>query len=229
MRIDLAQYMKDRYQELNKTSPDPGPLVTIARESGCPGKKVAQSLTNALNQRLSQAGKKESWKWVGKEIFVEAAKELELEPEQVENVFKQKRNIFDQILSAQTRKFYKNDRIVLKTMGEVIRSMANDGHVIILGRGGVALTRDIAKSVHIFLEAPLDWRAAIISQKEDWTIEEAKKYAVEIDKERNTYRDFYHGNNTDYTWYDARFNCMTFTVEEVVEEIVKLMEIKKLI
>ena len=229
MKIDLAQYMKDRYLELSKTSADPGPVVTIARETGCPGKKVAQKLTEALNQRIKQAGKREEWKWVGKEIFVEAAKELELDPEQVENVFKQKRNIIDQILSAQAHKFYKNDRTVLKTMGDVIRSMANDGNVIILGRGGVAITRDIAKSVHIFLEAPLEWRSLIISQKEDWTVEEAKKYAIETDKERNSYRDFYHGKNTDYTWYDARFNCMTLKVDEIVEEILKLMEIKKII
>jgi cytidylate kinase len=227
MKIDLAQYLKDRYLEHSKPSSDPGPVVTLARESGCPGKKVAHLLTNKLNQRFQN--KKDEWKWVGKEIFVEAARELELDPEQVENVFKHKRNIIDQILSAQANKFYKNDRTVLKTMSDVIRSMANDGKVIILGRGGVAITRDMPKSVHIYLEAPLQWRALVISEREHWTLEEAKKYAIETDKERATYRDFYHGKNTDYTWYDARFNCMTLSIEEIVEEIIKLMEIKKLI
>jgi cytidylate kinase len=229
MRIDLLQYLKDRYLERNLESKDPGPVITIARETGCPGKKVAQRLNDILNQKL-KTEKKIEWKWVGKEIFIEAAKELDLEPEAVEQVFKQtNRNIIDQILSAQASKFYKNDKSIRKTIGETIRSMANDGNVIILGRGGVALTRDIKKSFHIYLEAPLEWRASVLSEKEKCTLEEAKKMALITDKRRIEYREYYQGKGTDYTWFDVRFNCMTLSVEEIAESIVTLMEIRKFI
>jgi cytidylate kinase len=228
MKIDLVQYLKDRYQERNITSYDPGPVITIARLTGCPGKKVAQQLTDILNQRYQKNNGK-PWKWVGKEIFDEAARELELPSNEVQKVFKEKRTIIDEILSSQSQKFYKSDRTVRKTIGQVIRSMANDGNVIILGRGGVALTRDIQRSLHIYLEAPLEWRAAVISEKQCCTQAEAVKYVKEIDKRRTQYREYFEGKNTDYTWFDLHFNCMTLKVEEIVESIIKIMEIRKLI
>jgi len=226
MKIDLVQYMKSRYLEGNAPAQDPGPVITIAREMGCPGKKVAQHLTECLNKRL---GKKDKWKWVGKEIFEEAAKELDLPINEVKNVFKKGRSVIDEIVTAQTQKFYKNDRQVRKTIGQVIRSMANDGHVIILGRGGVAITRDISHSLHIFLEAPLEWRVTLISEKHGYDQEEAKKYILSIDKRRAKYREYFRGKNTDYTWFDLKFNCMTLSIEEIVQEIIKMLEIRKLI
>lgn len=230
MRIDLVQYLKDRYLERNLESKDSGPVVTIARETGCPGKRIAQRLNDVLNQRLHQSGKRSEWKWIGKEIFTEAARELNLESEEVEKVFKQTdRSLIDQILSAQSSKFYKSDKSIRKTIGQTIRSMANDGNVIILGRGGVALTRDIKKSLHIYLEAPLEWRASVISEKQGCKIEEAKKIALEIDKRRVEYRDYFQGKGNDYTWFDVRYNCMTLSVDEIAESVVKLMEIRKLI
>jgi cytidylate kinase len=226
MAIDLIHYLKDRYNERDFASSDPGPVITISRETGCPGRIVAQMLTDVLTQKYK--GKK-PWKWVGKEIFNEAAKELGLKSGEVQKVFKEKRNVVDQILSSQSQKFYKNDHRVRKTIGSVIRSMANDGNVIILGRGGVAITRDIPRSLHIFLEAPLEWRASIVSEKNCCNQQEATKYIQETDKRRAQYRDYYQGKNTDYTWYDARFNCMTLKMEEIVDAIIKLMELKKLI
>ncbi|HEY4786225.1 MAG TPA: hypothetical protein VIH57_09245, partial [Bacteroidales bacterium] len=87
MTLDLIQYLKDRYAERDTASSDPGPVVTIARETGCPGRKVAQLLMEVLNQRYHKENRK-IWKWVGKEVFDEAAKELELEKVEVQKVFK---------------------------------------------------------------------------------------------------------------------------------------------
>jgi len=229
MKIDLVHYLRGRYQERNKQISDPGPVVTISREAGCPAKKITQRLTEVLNKHYHTENKKEIWKWIGKEIFEEAAKELELEPAEVQRVFKEKRNVIDEFLSSQAQRFYKSDRTVRKTIGEVIRSMANDGHVIILGRGGVAITKDIPRSFHVYLEAPMDWRASIISEKEGCTINEAIKYAQETDKRREQYREYFHGKGTDYTWFDVRINCMSFDVEEIVESIFKMLLIRKLI
>jgi len=229
MRIDLAQYLKSSFREKNAPVHDPGPVITIAREAGCPGKKVAKLLMEALNQRYSKSGKKDAWKWVGKEIIMEAAKELDLEPEHVRKVFKEPRSAIDQIVSAQVQKFYKSDRQVRKTIGQVIRTMANDGHIIIVGLGGISLTRDFPNSLHIMLEAPLEWRSALISEKHCCSPEDAKRSTMAVDKQRDQYRNYYQGKDTDYTSYDLRFNAMTLSIEEIVEIIIKMLEIRKLI
>lgn len=228
-KIDLSKYLHERYLERMAPLLNPGPVVTIAREMGCPGKKVSQLLQDTLNKVAQKDVKKPDWKWVSKEIFESAAKELELEPQRIVDAFKHPRGIIDEIIHSQSKKYYVNDRRIRKTIGEVIRSVANDGHVIILGRGGVALTRDIPKSLHIYLEAPLEWRAALVSEKQCMTIPDAKKYIREIDDRRAQYRAYYEGKNNDYTFFDVHFNCMTFTVSEIVNTIIKMMEIRKLI
>ncbi|MDP4207428.1 MAG: cytidylate kinase-like family protein [Bacteroidota bacterium] len=229
MKIDLAQYLKERYEERNVIKSDPGPVITISRLTGCPGKKVSQRLTELLNQRCLELNRKDNWKWIGKELFVEAAKELDLEPEVVEEILTHKRNIIDQILSSQTRKFYKNDITVRKTLGEVIRSMANDGHVVILGRGGVSITRDIYRSLHISLQAPIEWRVKIISEKENISRDEALKYITEMDKNRSQYRHFFEAKTNKPIEFDINFNCETLCVEDIAQAIFKIAETKKLI
>ncbi|HEX2935525.1 MAG TPA: cytidylate kinase-like family protein [Bacteroidales bacterium] len=228
-KIDLSKYLHERYLERNAPLLNPGPVVTISREMGCPGKKISQLLQDALNRHAQKDMKKPEWKWVSKEIFESAAKELDLEPERIIEAFKHPRGIIDEIIHSQSKKYYVNDRRIRKTIGEVIRSMANDGHVIILGRGGVALTRDIPKSLHISLEAPLDWRAALVSEKHCMSIPDAKKYIKEIDERRAQYRAYYQGKNNDYTSFDVRFNCMSLSLSEIVDVIIKIMEIRKLI
>lgn len=229
MSINLISYLKDRYGEIDLRAGDPGPIITIAREMGCPGKCVARLLTQAMNERKAFSSKKHEWKWVGKEIFAEAAQELNLEPQIVKQVFEEKRGIFDEILSAQSYKYYKSDNKILNTTGKIIRSMANHGNVVVVGRGGIAFTRDIPKSLHVYLEAPLEWRTARISEKYNLTLPEAKKFAQEIDTRREKYREFFKGKNTDYTWFDIRINCMTSRPEEIVDVIIKMAETRKII
>ena len=229
MKIDLAQYLKERYLERNAPENNPGPVITIAREVGCPGKKVAQKLEDKLNRIMVSKGLPENWKWIGKEIFDKAAAELDLAPKNVEEIFKHKRGLIDEILSSQSRKYYKNDTHIRKTIGQIIRSIANDGHAIILGRGGIAITRDIPHSFHIYLEAPLEWRAARVSERCGYTLDEAKRYALEIDKRRLQYREYFRGKKNDYTSYDIKLNCMTLNIDELTDIIIKSIEVRKLI
>ena len=230
MKTDLVKYLKERYDERNTHSSDPGPVVTISRDCGCSGRKVSELLTDTLNQRMEKHVPPIIWRWVGKEIFMEAAKEMDLDPEMVEHVMEEKRGVLDEILSSQATKFYKNDKTVINTFAEVIRSMARHGHVIILGRGGDPLTRDFAKSLHIYLEAPLEWRVNIICERMNFKkLEDAQKYVLQTDKKRQLYREHFEGKGNDYTWVDVKFNCMTLTTKEIVDAIINLMQSKKLI
>jgi hypothetical protein len=61
------------------------------------------------------------------------------------------------------------------------------------------------------------------------SIEEAKKYALEIDKKRAEFRDYFHGKGSDYSRYDVNFNCMTLSISNITEAIIKLMQLRELI
>ena len=227
MKIDLSKYLAERYQDSMIKQEYEGPVVTIARDFGCPARKIAARLTNQLNQLKDSKSKKMRWRWISKEILAESARELEMDPADIKYVFQyEKKTVFDDILSSQSRKYYKSDRKIRKTVAQVIRNIASEGNVVIIGRGGVAITKDIEKSLHIKLEAPMEWRALRASEKYRITIEQAKKRANEIDKKRQEFRNYFHGTESDYTRFDIRYNCMSLSLEDIVCSIVNMLKLR---
>ncbi len=224
MKIDLSKYLTQRYVESLEEQNFEGPVITISRESACPAKKIATQLVARLDAIKESKAKDFPWRWINKEILSESARELNLDPSEIQYVFKfEKKNFFDDILSSQSRKYYKSDRQIRKTIAKVVRNIASEGNVIIIGRGGVAITHEIEKSLHIMLEAPLEWRAIRNAQKYCISENEAIKLCKDVDKKRREFRDYFHGKGTDYTRFDVKYNCMTLSVEEIADSIINLM------
>jgi cytidylate kinase len=230
MKVDLSKYKEEWYKEDPAKNIFPGPVVTISRELGCPAKKVACKLSDELNKIKSNKSKDHEWRWISKEILNESAKALNVDCEQIEHVFKYKnRNVLEDLLLAQSKDYYKSDLKIRTTIAKVIRGFANNGNAIIVGRGGVAITRDIPKSLHILLEAPPEWRTVRTSAKHNMTLEQARSYAQSIDKKRNQFRDFFQGKGNDYTRFDMKFNCMTLEIDEIVQIIIAALKARELI
>ncbi len=230
MKIDLSKYLTERYQDSTMKQAYEGPVVTIARDFGCPGRKIATRLTNHLNQLKDSGSKSIRWRWISKEILAESARELEMDPADIKYVFQyEKKTVFDDILSSQSRKYYKSDRKIRKTVAKVIRNIASEGNVVIIGRGGVAITKDIARSLHVKLEAPMEWRTLRASEKYCISVEQAKRRAIEIDKKRQEFRNYFHGIGSDYTRFDVRYNCMSLSLDDIACSIISLLKSRKFI
>jgi cytidylate kinase len=230
MKIDLEKYLSERVQAEYSKMKDPGPVVTIAREYGCPAKLIARQLAEELTKKMLVKGIEVSWRYITKEIMAESARELDLDPTQIRYVFDyEQKGAIDEILSAQLTKYYKSDRKIRGTIARVIRNIACEGHVVIVGRGGVSIVHDIPRSLHIMLVAPLEWRVLRISEKNAITQEEARKECIDTDKKRQQFRESFQGKNTDYTSFDLTINCMTLSIDEIVRIIIKAVEVKKLI
>jgi cytidylate kinase len=230
MQIDLSKYLKDRYHEAQSNQAFPGPVVTIARELGCPSKGMATHLIQKLNAPGNKYSKKTPWRMISKEIMEESAKHLGMDLAEIQYVFEYKTHgVLEDLLLSHSKKFYKSDRKIRDTIAKVIRNFADEGNAVIVGRGGIAITRDIPKSLHVKLEAPLEWRALRTSEKHNISIEQAKKYCLEIDKKREEFRDYFQGKGNDYTRFDLIFNCMTIDVEEMAGIIFEALKIRKII
>ena len=230
MKVDLSKYKDDWYKENPAKKLYPGPVITLSREVGCPAKKIAGTLADELNKTKSSRGKDHPWQWISKEILSESAKALNVDHDQIEHVFKYKnRNLLEDLLLAQSKGYYQSDLKIRTTIAKVIRSFATYGNAIIVGRGGVAITRDIPKSLHIMLEAPLEWRAVRTASKYEMTLEQARNYAQSIDKKRKQFRDHFQGKGNDYTRFDMKFNCMTLEPEVIVQVIIDAMKARNFI
>ncbi len=232
MKNILSEYMKSR---MDKKSPqarfqDYGPVVTISREYGCPAKIVAQDLCIKLNNILFRANIHQQWRWISKEILDESAKELKMDKHIVQDaVNADDRGVMDQLIWSLSNKFYPGEDKVKKTLAEVIREFSRQGRVIIVGRAGVSLTRDIRNSIHIRLIAPMEWRAKIVSERQQIPYEKAIKKCKEVDIKRENLRKFFENRKPDNCNFDMVLNYKTMNETEILELILKIMEMRRLV
>lgn len=226
----LYEYFSDRIKDTEPLVKEPGPVITISREYGCQAGVIAQKVLEQLNQIAIKKGNKNPWKIVSKEILEKSAKALEMKKDDIEYVFNQEsRSTIDEILSSFSSRFYKSDRHVKKTIRDVIRGIAAEGNVIIVGRSGFCITRDIPKSFHIRLVAPLKWRIEKISNKYNLTYERAQKEILEMDHKRKYFNNSIAGRNIEDFEYDLTINTSSLQVDEIVGIILKVADIKEFI
>ena len=226
----LLKYLEERYKydipkQETKAS---GPVITISRAFGCPANLCATDLAEILT-KIDGEGK-EPWKVISKEILEKAAMELGLTPEKIEFVFKfEKRSAVDEILEALSSKYYKSERKIRNKIREVILEIGKQGRVIIVGRAGVAILKDIPNSLHVKLIAPFEYRVDGVCRRHEISHNEARKLTEEMDKKRRQLRSEFAGRKIDYVDYDLIFNCKTLTSDEVVGLIAKTAEIRGLV
>ncbi len=229
MKNLLLNYMNQRLAEKPPEGrADPGPVITISRECGCGARSIAKELALQLNQKCSTPGSKVEWRWIDKEILERAANQMNLGTSIVNRVMSDKeRGTIDEILSAMSSRSFKTDKKILHTTFNVIRSIAVDGHVIIIGRGGVVSSRDIPRSLHVRFEAPEEWRIEAMMRIRPFTLTEAKKYIREQDESRKRFHDkVLCGETSCNLLYDAIINRSRFSEAEIVKLMIQMAEIK---
>jgi len=218
----LIKYFEARIKNEHENR-EPGPVITISREYGCPSKILADILVEKLRHADQQRETHPyQWKWVSRELLEEAAKELKVDPRHINHIFDyQERSIIDDILAA-TRKdgSYKSDHAIKKTIGKVIHSLGDRGHVVIVGRAGVALNRDIKRSLHVRLIAPLDWRIDRIEKLQGMTKEKALDLITSKDANRKRFMEYYLGHKFQLSLFDVVYNCAFFSLEEIADSII---------
>lgn len=225
----LLKYLEDRYKHIPKEDDQSrGPVITISRDFGCPANMCATDLAELLS-KIDDV-EKEPWRVINKEILEQASKELGLTPEKIEFVFKfEKRSAVDEILEALSSKYYKSERKIKNKIREVIRSIGEQGRVIIVGRAGSTILHDIPNSLHIKLIAPLKFRVNGVSRRHKISHSEALKLTEEMDKKRALLRSEFAGKRTYNVDYDLIFNCEKFESDDIVGLIAKASEIRGLI
>jgi cytidylate kinase len=222
----IFDYFDGRYREsiLKKPSSEDGPVITISRLTGCDARQVASLLVNDINKKYGT----DRWKWVDKDIIYRIANELNTGTQRVENFYKGKElsNLSEMILAFSGG--FVSDLRVKKAIKEVVLAMCKEGHVILVGRGGASIARDIADSLHIRLVAPIRWRIENVMKKHEMSYEDAEKFVTETDEKReNLIRDFLDKKTKDIDFlFDATLNRKSFSIQELSDLILTLYDRK---
>ena len=119
------------------------------------------------------------------------------------------------------------DRRYAEVMRQVIMDLAKGGNVVIVGRGGQVILKDIA-TLKARIIASFDTRVRRVMEREGLGKEAAEKLIREIERSRAGYlRKFYKADVDNSLLYDLNLNTDNLTVEQgarIVAEAARIAE-----
>lgn len=229
MSTTLTEYLNKRlYEEKLEQKPHKknGPVITISRQVGCNGLKLAGNLVQSLNQDANR----ENWKVLSKEIFYESGKKLDLKPEKIRQALKRtEKYTFDEILSAFNNRKFKSERLIAKSVIDIVRRFSVEGFCIIVGRAGHVIAKDIENALHIRLYAPLEYRIQTIMENNKVNRKEAINFIDKMESERDAFRKIIRDESVDDDLFDIYINRASFNDEETIHLIEQAIDRKHIL
>ena len=191
-------------------------VVTVSRQYGAGGFRVARALADALSFRL-----------VDREVVEEAAKRIGLDPEVARARDERAPALVEEVGMALAgtgpwvggSPAYMpapsvDDRTLANAIQTVIASLGDAGDYVILGRGGQAILKDHVTACHISLVGDIRDRAKRIMQWQSVDEREARARCERVDADRAGYvRRFYGVDIRDPGLYDCVLNTSRLTFE----------------
>jgi cytidylate kinase len=205
--MNPIELVKKYLREHLKLNPDQTgfPFVTISRESGAGGHTLAREIIRHMEQSTTEAWG-HGWEVFDYRLCLLLAQDPELNVplesllrEEYQSSFQQ--TLFD-ILTGH------NDQHKLqKRIFEVIRILALIGRVVIVGRAGNLVTRDLRSGVHLRLVAPQALRVKQMMELMDTDAVTAQAEMEKQDHERaQMVRDYFNRDIANPHDYDCTWN-----------------------
>lgn len=234
MKRFMDNYLEQSQIEGHEMNSEAGPVITISRECGCSSNRIAIKLSKILTgySFLSEKKKNIEWRWLNKEVIINAVEELKLSPDKIKEVFmKEAKMSLNEINTAfSTEKVYDvHDQQVIEHIVTFMKQVAVQGHCIIVGRAANMVVTDIPASLAIRLQAPLEWRINRIKNVSNMNYTDARDYVLAIDRQRELFAEHVAGRKLNNCDFDVVFNYSTLTDDMIVDAIINMLKNKKII
>ena len=194
-------------------------IITIGRQHGSNGHAVAETLAKRLNIPC-----------YSKEIVDRTARDSNFSHEVIRSYDEKRISPF---MAPSTHFFgmdegFRLNMQIASAQFEAIRSLADEGDAVFVGRCADYVLRSREDLVRVFLMADMPYRIKTVMERKNLTPEQAKKLIREVDKDRSSYYRYY----TDQTWgesgcYDLCLNVGRVGIEgaaEAIEAFVKAIK-----
>ena len=175
----ISSYLRDHLDDIG-TKKEPGPYITLSRQWGCGGVELGELLIAKLNERDPE----QRWKLYQKELLKQLAEDTGLTEEILDKERKSKPSLLKDFLRGLKKNAIPDCYEIRNKITMMVRTIAFEGHAIILGQGGTAATGDLANGLSVRVEAPRDWRVARICRREGLEKQAAIARIEEIEEER---------------------------------------------
>jgi cytidylate kinase len=105
-----------------------------------------------------------------------------------------------------------------------IRTLATVGKVIVVGRGGVCVTRDLPNGVHVRLVAPPSVRILRMMELLHLSANEARELVSRTDRSRaKLIKTYFSKDIRDPRLYDVTWNTDSVSIEEIAASVIGLI------
>ena len=190
-------------------------VICLSRQEGSGGRGVAVMLAESLG-----------WRMVDREVITEAARDSGFDEAKLERLFERRVSLEDRLTFQQRSGKY------LGAISTAVREIADQGDVVILGRGAGVITADDPRAFRVHLVAPLEVRIARIATlnglKGSKGLEEARRRVLDSDYARHAFHTHLFGIDwNDPLNYELVLNTMELTPEQAAEIVLEAFRLIK--
>jgi cytidylate kinase len=185
-------------------------VITISRQLGSLGTEIARGVAEKLN-----------YEYVDKEKIGKKLADLGFGAPEM-GKFDEKRPPLWDTLSAQRTKF-------LHSIQAAIYEFARKGRVVIVGRGGQVLLRNIPGTLHVRIFAPFDFCVKRLMESERIDEKQAARIIRQSDRDSAGYiQSFFHADWNDATLYDLLINTEKLSLATAMQMIIDSVQSREI-
>ncbi len=220
----LSSYIRENLEDIGRKK-EPGPYVTISRQYGCDGYELGEMLAKKLNERAEQA----KWRLYKKELLKQLAEDTGLTEDVIEKERLAKPSLLKDFFRGMRRGGIPDGYEIRNKITIMVRTVAFEGHAIIIGQGGAAATADLENGLSVRIEAGKEWRIIRVSRRESLSRQAASVRIEEVEKKRKHLRKIYEEKNPRGPAFNLVIDNSTFDIEQISDQIIFAMEQKDLL
>jgi cytidylate kinase len=198
-------------------------VITISRQFGAGGKTLGEMVSKKLN-----------YSFVDSEIIQMVAKKARVSTHWVESIEKEaggkllkfmtglvSKSLVERVLD--DKRGYIDEEIFIDLLNKIINQIADEGNVVILGRGGQYILRDRKDAFHVLLIAHMNDRIRFMEEHYDLSTAQATQAVNREDKRRgNFYRKFGKEDYDNPDLYHLALNMSKLKLEKARDLICDL-------
>lgn len=216
----VKRFLKDRTTEdgLEKGYP----FVTISRQAGAGGHTLARQILRSLEHKLSR-NTAADWEVFDQKLCALLADSPDLkvnfESLVAEEYQTEIRQFVGDLITGQPRQYKLYKRIF-----EVVRLLASVGKVVLVGRAGAFVSRDLPRGIHIRLVAREEVRIVRMAKMLEVDEETARKAVRSQDRSRaRMVNDYFNCDISNPVHYHAVFNTERISIPDIADMVSDLV------
>jgi cytidylate kinase len=200
----LRAAARARLQAAEKAPLGEIPFITVSRQAGARGGSLARAILAEFEKHAGEP-RLQGWHSFDEELCRMIVSDPEINVSFRELVTEDFRTRAEDFVSVMLGKSFQDN--VQKRIAVTLRQLALAGKAILIGRGGVAFTRDLAPGIHIRVVAAREGRVRHMMESFDISEKEAARWVDDQDRARSRMmKSRFKRDIDDPLLYDAIWN-----------------------